>query len=59
LKVNIQADYQQKGEDEDFIPAEPPSRTDYVKKALVNQILIFINLFRIEHRHWWQEIIIN
>jgi hypothetical protein len=45
LKVNIQAEYQQKTpkinlngtivEDDDFIPPEPPARTDYGKKALV------------------------
>jgi hypothetical protein len=46
-KVNIQADYQQKTpaitldgtgvEDDDFIPPEPPARTDYGKKALVSK----------------------
>ena len=46
LEVNIQAEYQQKTpmkplnlnmvEDDDFIPPEPPPRTDYGKKALVN-----------------------
>ncbi len=39
-KVNIQAEYQQKGttvEDDDFIPSEPSARTDYGKKALVNK----------------------
>jgi hypothetical protein len=50
LKVNIQAEYQQKGpsgniiEDDDFIPPEPPARIDYGKKALVNKksLLLFI-----------------
>ncbi len=46
-KVNIQAEYQQKTpaitldgtgvEDDDFIPPEPPARTDYGKKALVSK----------------------
>jgi len=46
LEVNIQGEYQQNtskinlngtvGEDDDFIPPEPPARTDYGKKALVN-----------------------
>ncbi len=45
-KVNIQAEYQQKSpkinlngaavDDDDFIQPEPPPRTDYGKKALVN-----------------------
>jgi len=46
-KVNVQAEYQQKTpaitldgtvvEDDDFIPPEPPARTDYGKKALVSK----------------------
>lgn len=38
-KINIQAEYQLKGspvEEEEFIPSEPASRTDYKKKVLVN-----------------------
>jgi hypothetical protein len=41
FKVTIQAKYQQKGtpvEDDDSILSEPPARTDYGKKALVNII---------------------
>lgn len=46
LKINVQAEYRQKTptvapngavvEDDDFIPPEPPPRTDYGKKALVS-----------------------
>ena len=50
LEVNIQAEYHVKTptvnvngalvEDDDFIPPEPPARTDYGKKALVGAISI-------------------
>jgi hypothetical protein len=50
LEVNIQAEYNQKApsmnsnaatvDDDDFIPPEPPARTDYGKKALVNKSYI-------------------
>lgn len=46
LEVNVQAEYQQRttmravnpnnADDDDFIPPEPPARTDYGKKALVH-----------------------
>jgi hypothetical protein len=51
LEVNVQAEYQQKSqklnlngtlvEDDDFIRPEPPPRTDYGKKALVNNFKFF------------------
>jgi hypothetical protein len=43
-KVNIQAEYQQKGEEEDLILSEPPPRKDYMKKALVNRIFILTEI---------------
>ena len=50
LEVNVQAEYHLKTpaatlngnlvEDDDFIPPEPPARTDYAKKALVRAVPI-------------------
>lgn len=43
LQVTIQAEYQQKGDDDDYIPLEAkPARRDYGKKALVDSVEILI-----------------
>ena len=47
LQVTIQAEYQQKGEDDDYIPLEAkPPRRDYGKKALVHPIEMMMMIER-------------
>lgn len=60
FQATIQAEYQQKGEDDDYIPLEAkPARRDYGKKALVYFIDISIEIIDYFPRHWLHEIIIN
>ena len=54
LEINVQAEYKLKAppavnangapaDDDDFIPPEPPARTDYGKKALVGTSTLLID----------------